>query len=105
MLTNKTIQIYSKNKSWDGDYNAGLVGKYDVYLEEHSSRETFKIDYGSSSGPLDVANTSKGFFILQENIDLSEKTITYDDNSFVIANWDRYFDMYGDFHHIEADFK
>jgi len=105
LRTNKTISIYSKGRDYKGDLSKSLIGQYKVYLEEHSTRRTYDVTGSEGSAPSAIANTSKGFFILEENVDLTEKMIEYDEKSYSIDNWDRYWNKDGTFHHIEAEFK
>lgn len=99
-MTNKTIKITKKETDWSGDPVTTDLGDFDVYLEEEGTRDYVRID-----GESVAIQGTAGFFILFSDLDLKNAEITYDDNEFVVDSWDKFFDPYGDFHHIEATFK
>ncbi len=106
LITNKSIEIFEKGKNWEGDYEETSLGLFDVYLEEHSTIRKFTPGGGSSGqDTMSVAPVSVGFFILFDDINLNNKMIKYNEKSYSIENWDRYWEPDGEFHHIEADFK
>jgi len=82
-----------------------LIGQYGVYLEEHSTRRAYDVSGDEGSAPSAITNTSKGFFILKEDVDLTETMIEYDGKSYSIDTWDRYWNKDGTFHHVEVEFK
>lgn len=104
MYVNKKIELFTKNKDWEGNITPVSLGTFDVYLEEHSSKSFEDVSGGSTTLNVSI-KTSKGWFILFEDIELGDAQLTYDGKTYAIDSWDRYFFPGGDFHHIEADFK
>ena len=104
MITNKKIEIFSTKTDWEGNPEDVSEGFFDVYLEEHSTRILLTI-WDERRQTYDEGHSSKGFFILFENLNLTEKSVKYDGKIYTIHNFDKYTDHYGDFHHIEANFK
>ena len=104
MVTNKKIEIFSTKTDWEGNPEDVSEGFFDVYLEEHSTRLLLTV-WDERRQMYDEGHSSKGFFILFEDLDLTEKSVKYDGTIHTIHNFDKYTDQYGDFHHIEANFK
>lgn len=104
--TNKTIEILEKGKTWDGDYEETSLGEFDVYLEENATVGKYTPGGGSTGDDsISVAAKSLGFFMLFDNINLNDKMIKYDGQTYSISGWDRFWTPDKGFHHIEAEFK
>ncbi len=99
-MTNKTIEIFQNTINWQGEATKVSLGNFDAYVEEHSTSVMIKYD----GEGVDLTGT-KGFFIIFDNLNLNDMHVKYDEMEYKIDKWDRYFDQYGDFHHIEATFK
>ncbi len=102
--TNKTIEIYTNERDWQGNVTSALIGSYDVYLEENATREVFSVQNDEGAHADAVQNASRGWFILFSNINLDKKIIKYDEESYTVTKWDRFTDRKGNFHHIEATY-
>lgn len=102
--TNKTIEIWTNERNWQGDTAIALVGSYDVYLEENATRDIFSMSGDKGSHSDAVQNSSRGFFILYENINMDKKLIKYDDESYIVKKWDRFTDRKKAFHHSEVTY-
>lgn len=104
-ITNKTIEIVSSKLDWEGNIQTESLGSFDVYLEETATKDVLSVtgDEGFHSDAMQY--TSRGFFLLFNNIDLDKKVIIYDGEEYNITAWDRYTDRKGRFHHIEATYK
>lgn len=104
MITNKSIEIFSEEKDWQGNTDRISLGFYDVYLEEDQTNRNLTM-YEGRQQVYDEGQLSKGFFIVYEDLDLEGKTIEYNEKTYAVRHADRFFDEYGDFHHLEVDFK
>jgi hypothetical protein len=104
-ITNKTIEIWTETRDWQGTLTSTLEGTYDVYLEEVSTKEVFSNPYDEGSHTDAIQDRTKGFFILHEEVPLDGKAIRYGGEQYAIKAWDRFWNRKGVFHHIEATFK
>ena len=104
MITNKTIEIIDFAKDWKGNPIEQSLGFYKVYLEENATSLNVAV-WDERRRVYDQAEATKGFFILFENIDLEGKQFKYDGKLYSVRHQDKFFDEYGDFHHIEVDFR
>jgi len=102
--TNKTIEIWTNERNWQGDTAITLVGSYDVYLEENATKDIFSMPEDKGSHSDAVQNSSRGFFILYENINMDKKLIKYDGESYIVKKWDRFTDRKKAFHHSEVTY-
>ena len=105
MKTNKTIEIFRRERDWSGEESLTSLGNFNVYLEEHYTKDKHYASGGRDSAPLDIVQESKGFFIIFDELDLKNASIKYDEKTYVVGWIDTYFDMKNRFHHTEAMFK
>lgn len=103
--TNNTIEIFRTELDWEGNLSSSSLGTFDVYLEETATKEVLFVtgDEGNHSDAMQYS--SRGFFILWDDVDLDKASITYDGEEYTITAWDRFTDMKRRFHHIEATYK
>ena len=104
MVTNKQIEIFSTETDWQGNPEDVSLGTFDVYLEEHSTRNLLTA-WDEGRQVYDDTHSTKGFFIIFEDLDIENKSVKYDGKIYTIYKSDKYTDQYGDFHHIEANYK
>ena len=96
-VTNITVDIYRKSRTWKGAETEALVGEYDVWREE---RWTLPLQ-----GEVDRKEIEKGVVFLFTDVDLTDCFMRVGSKDFEIVASDRFVDRREDFHHIEFVYR
>lgn len=107
MQTNNNIPIYRNTKDWKGVVTSKLIDYFDVWIEFGTVYKYTTVNglIVKSQGSIVQEEIGKGFVILQEEIDLTDCYIEYNDVRYEVNAPEVFYDRRGNFHHMEFTFK